>query len=259
MPILESSTDDVLGLWANVPIPGPVSFGIGEEAAPPDHEVYRANLPADLAEARQALEDSHAALTRMDSALNDIPDRLDGLVTRTQMRQSGGVSFALETQPQEFGPEADLLQMLGEAERGSQASVSFGLGDLASDAWAEAKERLKSMAAQIDRDVLHFAWVETSISGDLIARSTIDWTGDLETQWQTDITPEQSSLHENSLMTAARTRHHIEVNIRKLIPVATPQRSKHGHGEDVLIVFVMSDDGAQDGLMLRSSGVLMGM
>ena len=40
----------------------------------------------------------------------------------------------------------------------------------------------------------------------------------METQWQTDITPEQSSLHENSLMTAARTRH---LRLRLFVTVAT--------------------------------------
>ncbi|HEY3312127.1 MAG TPA: hypothetical protein VGK00_10855 [Anaerolineales bacterium] len=221
MPVFESSAEDVLGLWAETPQAGAVSFGMGEESLPPEVEVYRVNLPGDPQVARAVFEHTEAVFERMQAALDDVPDRLDGLVQRTQaagQQQAGGVSFSAPALELEPGPEGELLGMLAEADQGAMGGLSFGLGDLASEAWEQAKAQFKALMAQIDRDVLHFAWVETNISGQLVARTSVDWSGDVQTVWSEGVGPDQASLHERTLNSATLTRH---LRLRLFVTVAS--------------------------------------
>lgn len=214
MPVFESSAEDVLGLWTSVPAAtagGQVSFGIGETPSQLEGEVYRSNLPGDLLQARQVFNDSDAALERVRAALEGVPDRLDGLVSRTQQRrqaQAGsGVSFAAGGTDLEPGAEGELLSMLAEADQSGQTAVSFGIGEIASDAWNAAKAQFDTLIQQLDRDVLHFAWVETSQDDRLLARTTVAWGGDMQNLYEVDIDSDESNLHEHTIVTVTLTRH----------------------------------------------------
>lgn len=211
MPVFESSAEDVLGLWSATPVAASVSFGVETSTGQPSAEVYRSNLPADPQAALQVFSDSSDSLIRVKAALEDVPNRLDGLVTRTKARQAAqpaaGISFAIGDSIQEPGLEGELLSMLAEADQGAQGTLSFGIGDMAGEAWNSAKAQLDALIAQIDRDVLHFAWVETSISGQLVARTTVAWGGDLQNFYEQDIDSDQSNLHEHTLQTVTLTRH----------------------------------------------------
>ncbi|HEY3311044.1 MAG TPA: hypothetical protein VGK00_05325 [Anaerolineales bacterium] len=219
MPIFESSAEDVLGLWAAVPQSGTVSFGTGSPSLPAEEEVYSVHLPADPQAARQVFASSEATFRSVDQALNLVPARLGDLVERQQTAQpAAGVSFSARVAEQESGLDGELLGMLEDADHSVTGEVSFGLGDLTSQAWQAAKEQFNTLMKQIDRDVLHFAWVETTQSNQLFARTTVDWTGDMQTLYDDEISLEQSYLHEQTLRTVTRTRH---LRLRLFVTVAT--------------------------------------
>lgn len=214
MPVFETSDDDQLGLWTTAPQSGAVSFGIGEETDSPSNLLYRVNLPANSADTDRVFSSTEAAFARIDVALNGVPARLDGLVERTraiQQNQSSAVSFDVLSTSQEAGPESDLLAELGDVERGApglaaDGQVSFGLGETISAGWEASKKQFEALISQIDRDVLHFAWVETAISDNLIARTSVDWSGDAQTVWVDGTSDEQLFLHERNLRFVTQTR-----------------------------------------------------
>jgi hypothetical protein len=221
MPVFESSADDVLGLWMNIPFTGAVSFGLGEENATQDEQVYRAHLPASDSAAQEIFEFSQARLLRINEALNDVPQRLDQLVERSQKRRiesAQGLSFAATLSEQESDAESELLTLLAETDRDAAGGISFGIGDLTSQAWQSARAQFDALIAQIDRDVLHFAWVETDVAGQLIARTTIDWSGDTQTVFDAGISSNMAGLHENTLKTVTRTR---QLRLRLFVTIAS--------------------------------------
>ena len=95
--------DDPLGLWASSPAPADetVHFGIGDEqpsAPPPDTPVYRIKFPDNAADAESAFRQQEARMAASAKMLDDVPNRIDALVTRTQARPqsaSGEVHFGI--------------------------------------------------------------------------------------------------------------------------------------------------------------------
>ena len=231
--------EDPLGLWQPsvstlAAAPGAVSFSVGEDpsirlrqsgqalAPEPVEPVFRVNLPADNASASDALSAREDYILSLNAALENVPARLDGLVARTQERQAksvtGGVSFdTSEFEQPETGPEGDLLAMLGDVEA-EEKTVSFGVPEAASAALEQARVGFDSLIAQINREVLHFAWVETNVSGALLARTTIGWTGDAETAFAEAVTDSQVTLHARSLRIVTQTR---AMRLRLFITIAT--------------------------------------
>jgi len=211
MPIFEASANDPFGLWESAP--QTVSFGIGDaelDSPPPAGTVYRLNLPADFEASSAAFRSSEAAIETANAALQSVPSRLDDLTVRTQesrQKQASGVSFDVASLSPEPGPEGDLLASLADIDRGAAGeSVSFGLTEDLSGAWRAAESQFEALIAQIDRDVLHFAWVETNISNQLIARTTVDWSGDAQTVWTESVNDQQIALHQRALYIATQTR-----------------------------------------------------
>jgi hypothetical protein len=210
--------DDPLGLWAASPAQETaVHFGIGDEptAPPPDVPVYRIQLPANFADANSAFNEQEARLAASAKALDDVPARLEGLVARTQAPASsdGQVHFGIgdEAPAPEAPAEASLLALLGEAEGAGAAKdsdqVHFGIVDeTISPALEQAKAQFDALLEQVNREVLHFAWVETVITGKTLARTTIGWSGDAQTIWVKDVTPEQITLHNRTIHFATRSR-----------------------------------------------------
>jgi len=227
MPIFESTgTNDPLGLWTSAPQTEAVHFGIGEEPdSPPQGEpVFRVNLPNSGEAAGDAFDSSEAYFERVNAALEDVPARLDTLVSRMQARQATGdsVSFDVASLEGEPGPEGDLLLLLEDASRpevvdAGAGMVHFGIEEPISQAWQEAKARFDALLEQINREVLHFAWVETKVDGQIIARSEVDWSGDATTLWAETVSQEQKSLHHRALTVAARSRN---MKLRLFVTVA---------------------------------------
>jgi hypothetical protein len=197
---------DPLGLWSAPP--AAVSFDIGGAAAADEAPVWRANLPADAAAAAETMRRAEAQLAASAQALEGIPNRLDDFVARSRPRGEGAVSFDTAAFAVEQGtPEAGLLGVMDSvhaAETGQP--VSFGVGEMAGEAWAQAKVQFQGFMDQVNREVLHFAWVETAVAGELVARTSVDWGGDADTVYSADITPDQLALHGRTLSLAAASR-----------------------------------------------------
>ncbi len=228
MPIFETTeTSDPLGLWASAPQPESVHFGIGDEAPPPppDVPVFRVNLPGNTRSADQVFENSETWFKQVNAALNHVPNRLESLVSQMQARQAAGnaVSFDVTSLQNEPGPESDLLRLLEDVSKNEPVSFSVGdefgaVREPISQAWQNAKAQFDALLAQINREVLHFVWVETKINGQMIARSEVEWNGDATTLWVETASEEQKSLHHRTLNVAARSRN---LKLRLFVTVAS--------------------------------------
>lgn len=214
MPIFETTaSSDPLGLWETTP--QTVSFDLGDAtAAEADGPVYRVNLPADMEASSITLAENLANYERMNAALDAVPSRLDGFMQWTQHIQrqaASGVSFTVTATDQESDPENELFSLLamtdaaaaGEATPGE---VSFGLTDVADEVLAQAKEKLEALIGGVNREILHFAWVETVIASQVIARTEVNWGGDTVTFFNEATSPAQISLHQRTLQAVSLTR-----------------------------------------------------
>lgn len=140
-------------------------------------------------------------------ALDSVPDRIENLVGRSQAQARGEVSFAAGPLPP---AEAELLQLLAASGRTAiqtgQPEVSFGLGQ---DLGAELRKAIagfQQFTQRIARLIAHFAWVETQVTGHLLARTVVSWTGDMNTLWEDYLEPQQVDLHRRSLTLAITSR-----------------------------------------------------
>ena len=218
---------DPLGLWtftasAADAAPGALSFSVGGDAPSPDaaSPVFRVNLPADSASASAALAAREQYILSLNAALEDVPARLDGLVERTRQRKEKSVSFDTSAIA-ETGPEGDLLSLLGdvEAEEKTQSSgISFGAQETVSAALEQAKVGFNALIEQINREVLHFAWVETNVAGQLLARTTVGWTGNTQTAFIQGVNDPQTILHKRNLRIVTQTR---TIRLRLFITIAS--------------------------------------
>jgi len=212
-------TEDSLGFWTTAPNSA-VHFGMEDEvAAPPaDTPVYRIQLSEDAADAEAAFREREALLQQSAQTLESIPQRLDDLVARTQSKQEAVANQAIhfsidELSTGEDTAEAELLDLLAEEDAHGGASltadgqVEFGiLDETIHPALEQAKAQWNALLDQTDREVLHFAWVETAMLGEPLARTSIDWSGDAETVWVDGISLEQSALHHRALRFATHSR-----------------------------------------------------
>jgi len=221
MPVFESSAEDVLGLWSATPASAVLSFSIGEDTLAEEEQVYRVHLQEDSGAAWEMLRSGQARLLRMEYSLENVPERIEQLVERTQKKRqqpAEGVSFDTNMGEPEAGPESELLALLAATDRAAAGEVSFGIGDLTTQAWVAARAQFDALIAQIDRDVLHFAWVETDFAGQLIARTSVSWNGDTQTVFDGGITPGLADLHESTLKTVSHTR---QLRLRMFVTIAS--------------------------------------
>ncbi len=199
---------DWFGLWAPAP-PGPVSFGVGgeAEAAPPaDTMVWRANLPADPAQAAGQLEAGEARLRATQSALNRAPNQIESFVARAQAQSAAGVSFSIGGDEAFTDQESELLYLLEEARTGQPPAVSFSVGEAAPESMRRASGHFKAAIDRLTRIISNFAWVETSVEGQLLARTVIDWTGDTNTLAQAELNARQAAHHRRTVALSVASR-----------------------------------------------------
>ena len=78
--------------------------------------------------------------------------------------------------------------------------------DTINPALEQAKAQFNALLEQVNREVLHFAWVETATSDKTLARTTIDWSGDAVTVWDAAISEAQIELHRRTLRFATHSR-----------------------------------------------------
>lgn len=211
--------EDPLGLWTAVP-ESEVHFGIEDEsAAPPDDTpVYRIQLSEDIKAVEAAFGEREARMQQSAQALESIPARLDDLVARTQARQKAAAGQVVHFGIDQLGAaedaaESELLDLLADVDSAGTAThtadepVEFGIIDeTIHSALEQAKSQFNALLNQINREILHYAWVETVLLGETLARTSVDWSGDAETVWNDGISPEQTRLHSRSLRFATRSR-----------------------------------------------------
>jgi hypothetical protein len=70
----------------------------------------------------------------------------------------------------------------------------------------QARAQFRALLDQINHEILHYAWVETIRLGSVLARTSVDWSGDAETVWRDGISLQQTSLHIRSLRFATQSR-----------------------------------------------------
>jgi hypothetical protein len=194
----------VFGSWqfqSTQDVPG-VSFGVSSTVEVP---VWRSELPADPGDAALQLEQDEAQLDDLLTALNSTPDRIDALVRRTQMADTASISFEAASPDPLPEPEAELLDMIHTI-NSPTVGVSFAVGDEHKSNLETAYHQFNDDMARLLRQVANFAWVETELSGDLVARSVVSWTGDLDTNWASGLKEEIYQLHKRSLIQALATR-----------------------------------------------------
>jgi hypothetical protein len=176
--------------------------------------IWRVNLPADPDQAHAAMAGAESNLIRSQEVLSDAEGRIDALV----QRKTEPVSFGTRAMAEPLDlPEQALLDLLQEAETGS-APVSFGERGLFTGGWEQAVDEFRDFASRASQILTHYAWVETRVGEALLARTTVNWLGDLESAWEVNLRPDQMGLHQRTLNLTLETR---ALMLRSLILVAS--------------------------------------
>jgi hypothetical protein len=182
---------------------GGVAFGPAEVDSEADVPRWQVDLPADVELAEAQLKQAEEMLARSDKRLEEIPDRFDQLVSLAEKPRQ--VSFGIDSAGTAIGdPEVEALRLLGVLE--PQAAVSFGLLDVPRETWDQARSQFQNAIDRILRLVAYYAWVETRTAGQLLARTMVGWSGDVDTLWELNLTEGQFSLHKRSLSLAIASR-----------------------------------------------------
>ena len=222
-PISRGLPADPFGLW-QAPAPGGVvSFGLSEAGVvdSPPAAVWSLELAPTLG-GPAALTLREQQVRAIDAGLTHAAERLDAVLANRQLlanrQRPGGLSFAVGEELPE--PELFLAQAL-DALDPDGAAVSYGLReDLAALAridWGVLRQRLQDLFDTVNRQLLHFVWVDSNLEGRLAARTVVAWSGDLSTCCRPGLTPEQVAAHQRSLTLALASR---SANLRVVVSVA---------------------------------------
>jgi hypothetical protein len=217
-----SPTLELFGLWQSQPAPEGLSFAAGDAPqADPGGGYWQIDLPAAGADQVEQLFQTHQndlkeILARLDSiparAQTILPDRKNPPLEKGGKKELSFEAAALVDLPAPGSPETNLLAGIQAFEGGEPAPggaksavpTSFALGDGLD--WGAFQKSALDLLENAQRQLLYYAWVETAQAGQVLARSTVNWLGDLQTTWQQGVTPQQAALHERSLTLALQSR-----------------------------------------------------
>lgn len=173
-----------------------LSFG---ELAPVEAlPVWRMSLPPQPQAAADTLEQAERQLAATWAALEQVPFRLESLV---QNLQAGGqAQFGV---PGEMAGERDLLRWLSALE---PSLVGFDLQSSSRDEVDQAASQFGAVLNGLLNQMSHLAWVETQFGAQFLARSVVDWDGDVHTLWGGGTSLEQWLWHQRSLRLALASR-----------------------------------------------------
>jgi len=200
---LAGMAPEVLGLWAVVPqLSDDISASVAASAGVDDSPVWRANYTKEPGSAEASLTMREARLNASKKGLDNVPDRLNRLMET----QPAAFDFGLRS-PEETSakPEAELLALLQEIQE-SGAGVSFGIGEKFPFGWEQAFHQFMGILDRVCRFIACYARVETRVEEHLLAQTTISWTGDVNTAWKAEPTPDQVRLHQRTLALALQSR-----------------------------------------------------
>jgi hypothetical protein len=199
---LAAAAPDVLGLWATVPVSSADGVAFATPTILGGAAVWRDNLPADSRQAHADLDRREAKLHATEKALVVAADRLNRFVARQASGQVFDPSAAAGTLAQ---PEAELLGALSQL-RERRPSASFGLGEHLAGGWVQATQQFQVIVDQLQRFVAYYAWVETRVQDQLLAKTIVGWTGDVDITWRAELGAEQVQLHQRTLALALQSR-----------------------------------------------------
>ena len=198
---------DILGLWTTKPLVS--NEGLSFDAAstttssPP---VWRANLPADLTLAATYFTNGTAKLEESLKGLTAATSRIDILTANRSVGSGTDIAFDISSTGTKLAePERELLETL-QTIRGLGTDVSFGLGEQISGQWRQTTEQFQVLTERLINVVANYAWVETQIQAQILARTAVGWTGDVNTVWRDGVNSKQISLHHSTLALALESR-----------------------------------------------------
>lgn len=177
-------TEAMQGAWAE---PAPAAKSLEPIAG-----VWRIDLPAGLIDARNILHAQRDALERDQAAIEEAVARLKVFIDDYQPGNAGA-SKALEQTP-----EAALRDHLDQA-GGAQSKDLF-------DASSIIRAEFDAFIQRVREIVSDFASIETAQNGTVIARTKVNWTGDVQTVWRDNISGAQAELHRLNVRVALARR-----------------------------------------------------
>jgi hypothetical protein len=190
-----------LGVWEVGDDPSTAArLAEGEPHTMPEVAAWSIALPDHLSDAETGIRAAVARSREIERVLNGAPGRLDRFLRQAASRSASPADVDSCARWQR--PEQELLLLAGQLKRGIPPvdTRTFGL-----PSWSEICRRFQAFVRQVERFVLHFAYVETERRGELIARTVVSWTGDFRnTLWRTD--HNLTSLHVRSVALAMQTR-----------------------------------------------------
>jgi len=206
---LAEITPEWLGLWTTQSRMADVAFDLNSSVNA-EVPLWRANFPADLRQVGQILTDCEARLEASQDALGQVPDRLDRLITLASLGGADDLAFGLSPTEQPLvQPEQELLAALQELQGVGEPQsfgVDFGVGEKLFGGWKQSYEQVQVLTKRAIEVIANYAQVETQIQGKTLARTTVGWTGDVNTVWIDGVNVEQRMLHQRSLALALASR-----------------------------------------------------
>ena len=199
-----AASGDVLDLWADDALTaadnmaGGVSFDVSMAAPVP--VLWQVNLPEDLALAAARLGESEDSLLRSQEVLTTAADRLHQM---QPTNPAAALSFGIESEAPR--PESELLALFQAAPQ----AVSFGVrDDLAAPemGWEQAQQVFQSLMDKLRQSVADCLLVETRIAGRLLAHTSVNWSGDVQTVWPGGKSLDEVMLHQRTVALALKSR-----------------------------------------------------
>jgi hypothetical protein len=200
---LADTASELFGLWAVVPqLSDEISASVAASAGAVDSPVWRANYTEDPGSAEANLAMGEARLNVSKKVLGKVPERLNRLMERQPAALDFGVSLPEEISAK---PEAELLALLQEIQKSGEP-VSYGMGEKFLFGWEQESQQFMTVLDRVCRFAACYGRVETRMQEQLLAQTTISWTGDINTAWKAGLTPEQVRLHQRTLALALESR-----------------------------------------------------
>ncbi len=153
--------------------------------------IWRAELPASRGEAKSELEERLAAAEARQAYLKAAEKRISDLHV--------GLAYSAETAGAESALLAEVMMLRGSA-------VAYEPGDTGEISLLHLYEQCEALVARFRRLVQYYARVETSVGGEPVALTIVDWSGDHNVTWQDGIGPLDMALHMDSVRLVLATR-----------------------------------------------------
>jgi hypothetical protein len=198
---------DIFKLWQ--PVLSPTDPGVAfTTASGPEVSLWRLDLSANSQQAQQRLAQLEAEAHQAEVQLDRVRHRLDQFMDQTTIASTGRVSFS---RPAATGLQAD--RPLPQAETDLQHIVTQIRGPVSYATLQPTGFDLQAIGTQFQQACnrvfqlsTHLAWVETRVEAQLLAQTTVSWTGETRTAWEANLYPAQQVLHQRNLTVALAGR-----------------------------------------------------